>query len=112
MFTVGIFSTHLPYIAFVFFYAYFFIFGIQKATNGELSNDEKTLLTEARVIDHFDTTSQQYSFHYADFQLIKNQTSQKKYIFEKRIKQSCFIRDKLVNTNFSFPLFSRPPPVI
>ena len=29
MFTIGIFSTHIPYIAFIFFYAYFLIFGIE-----------------------------------------------------------------------------------
>ena len=111
MFTVGLFSTHLPYIAFVFFYAYFLIFGIQKASNGDFSNDEKTLLTEARIIDHLDTVSQQNSFQYANFNLIESKTSEKFY-FEKRIKFNCFIRDKLVSTNFSFPLFSRPPPVI
>lgn len=112
MFTVGLFSTHLPYIAFVFFYAYFLIFGIQKASNGDFSNDEKTLLAEARIIDHFDTVSQQNSFHYANFNLIESKASEKKLLLEKRIKYNCFIRDKLVNTKFLFPLFSRPPPII
>jgi hypothetical protein len=33
MFTIGIFTTHLPYIAFVVFYAFFLFFGVNKASS-------------------------------------------------------------------------------
>jgi hypothetical protein len=41
MFTFGLFTTHFPYLAFVVFYAYFLIFGVGKATSGEIESDEK-----------------------------------------------------------------------
>ncbi len=46
MFTVGIFSTHLPYIAFVFFYVFFLTVGLPRATPGELLPEGKVIRTE------------------------------------------------------------------
>jgi len=49
MFTVGIFSTHLPYIAFVFFYVFFLTVGLPRATPGELVPEEKIIRSEISV---------------------------------------------------------------
>lgn len=42
MFTVGLFTTHIPYIAFVFFYAFFFLFGYQKLADENFPTEEKS----------------------------------------------------------------------
>lgn len=52
MFTVGIFTTHIPYLAFVVFYAYFLIFGIDKASKGELNTPVKSIVAEYQVSSH------------------------------------------------------------
>jgi hypothetical protein len=110
MFTVGIFSTHIPYLAFVFFYVYFFIFGVQKASNGELSSYEKTILSESRLIHQFDHSANKQNFHYHEFYAILNPNVNRKIQFEKKIKQGCFIRNQINNPNFTFSFFNRPPP--
>lgn len=46
MFTFGIFTTHLPYLAFVFFYVYFLIFGMEKASDGKIQISEKSTTIE------------------------------------------------------------------
>jgi hypothetical protein len=47
MFTIGIFTTHLPYIAFVVFYAFFLLFGVNKASSGEIQWGENNLVLKA-----------------------------------------------------------------
>ncbi|MDD2380076.1 MAG: hypothetical protein WCY58_09030 [Mariniphaga sp.] len=49
MFTVGIFSTHIPYLAFVFFYALFFLFGLQKEPFGNATSEENVLTSKISV---------------------------------------------------------------
>ncbi len=46
MFTFGIFTTHLPYIALVVFYAFFWIFGVNKASSGELEFGKSRISAE------------------------------------------------------------------
>lgn len=41
MFTFGIFTTHIPYIAVVAFYAFFLLFGVEKASSGEIHTDNR-----------------------------------------------------------------------
>ena len=41
MFTFGIFTTHIPYIAVVAFYAFFLLFGAEKASSGEIPSDNR-----------------------------------------------------------------------
>jgi hypothetical protein len=47
MFTIGIFTTHLPYIAFVVFYAFFLLFGVNKASSGEIQWGESSIILKA-----------------------------------------------------------------
>ena len=112
MFTVGIFSTHLPYVAFVLFYAFFFLFGIQKASAGELGGGENIIQAETSVVyihdvgnheeqsvaifSHFYTTSELGRMFFAD---------RKTKFFET-------VPVQLNPVNFCFSRFSRPPPIV
>jgi phosphotransferase system glucose/maltose/N-acetylglucosamine-specific IIC component len=49
MFTIGIFTTHIPYIAFVVFYVFFVLFGVGKASSGELTSGENQILSSYSV---------------------------------------------------------------
>jgi hypothetical protein len=111
MFTVGIFSTHLPYLAFVLFYAFFFLVGIPKASAGDLSNEERFIKTEIPAVTDFQFSEKngyagQFDSYFDlrqpnDFEI----TSYKKLKFLsfhlKQIRQNCCI----------FAHFSRPPPL-
>ncbi|HPF50671.1 MAG TPA: hypothetical protein PK335_03805 [Draconibacterium sp.] len=55
MFTVGIFTTHIPYVAFVVFYAYFLIFGVEKASKGEINTQAKSITAEYQVTNYVNT---------------------------------------------------------
>jgi len=63
MFTVGIFTTHIPYLAFVVFYAYFLIFGIDKASKGEINTPAKSIVAEYQVTSHVNTDNVS-NYHY------------------------------------------------
>jgi hypothetical protein len=58
MFTLGIFTTHLPYIALVMFYAFFWIFGVNKASSGELQLSENKITFEIVAEKSFTNTTQ------------------------------------------------------
>jgi hypothetical protein len=45
MFTIGIFTTHIPYIAFVAFYAFFILFGVGKASAGDFTSSDNQIQT-------------------------------------------------------------------
>lgn len=110
MFTVGIFSTHLPYIAFVFFYAFFFLFGIPKATTGELSSGEKVLQTETQLVQNIvysgeedfskNQVSHFYFYHSANFELAFREKPTFPDSHRLKVKQS----------DFCYSRFGRPPP--
>lgn len=112
MFTIGIFSTHLPYLAFVFFYAYFFIFGIQKANNEELSSNEKTYLTESQTIHTISSQVEHQNFHYYEFLTNLNSKNTQKVQFKKPLKLTCFSQNQIINSYIQVSLLNRPPPSI
>jgi len=112
MFTVGIFSTHLPYLAFVFFYAWFMLFGVQKASNGELSAVEKSCLTETHSIHQTNTVLTHQNFYYTDFYSAFIPKFRRKYEVKQKIKHGCYILTRLHAGCCSFSQFNRPPPVM
>jgi len=111
MFTVGIFSTHLPYIAFVFFYAFFFLFGIQKASavevNGEASIKILSVKTDAHT--NFSEGYNIYSSH--DNNVSRLQLTYYKYFDDKILGVFLSRKDHIVQILLHTPLFYRPPPV-
>lgn len=111
MFTFGIFSTHFPYIAVVVFYAYFFIFGANKASTGEIqinSSEFKTELHSDRTYTEFNDNS---NFYYQnDFDFYTYSSDFKKNFFKRKIKYQSFFFAKIAQSGFNTVHFSRPPP--
>ncbi len=57
MFTFGIFTTHIPYIAVVAFYAFFLLFGAEKASSGEIHSDNRhAFMADFKVTDNLNFT--------------------------------------------------------
>lgn len=112
MFTFGIFTTHLPYVAFAVFYAYFLLFGVNKAVSGEIENGEKLCKTEWTARNHFNKEDVK-AFHYSDFHCDEIQ-NQRHSVFEAKpgiipleFQASFFISEK-----YFTQLFCRPPPAV
>lgn len=112
MFTFGIFTTHLPYVAVVAFYAYFLIFGVNKAVNGEIEICDNAfkieLQSERSDVDLNDNTN----FYYQnDFDFYSHSYFEET-VFKRKIKyQNSFFAENL-QSGFYSPCFSRPPPSI
>ena len=110
MFTIGIFSTHIPYIAFVLFYAYFFVAGVNKAVAGEIPAEENFYTSEIYASDisidldtyHFfcEVSDQGKSVHFEDF-LFKQKINYPEYSYTK------FRSEFYFESNFC-----RPPPAV
>ncbi|MDB4584563.1 hypothetical protein N9164_15535, partial [Draconibacterium sp.] len=49
MFTFGIFTTHIPYIAIVAFYAYFLIFGVNQTASDKIKITEKSATVQIHL---------------------------------------------------------------
>jgi len=111
MFTVGIFSTHLPYIAFVFFYAFFFIFGIQKASAGEVSGEASVKILSLKTDAHTNFSEGHNIYSFQDNHVSRVQLTYYKY-FDDKI-QGVFLsrKDHIAQILLHTPLFCRPPPV-
>lgn len=110
MFTVGIFSTHLPYLAFVFFYAWFMLFGVQKASNGEPTTVEKSCFTEIHSLHQTNTNLTHQNFHYTDFYSAHIRKSKRKIQLKQKIKYGCSLLTRFKPGCCSISLFNRPPP--
>jgi hypothetical protein len=106
MFTVGLFSTHIPYIAFVFFYAFFFLFGIQKAHAGELSGTEKVSVVASYQIT--ETEDEACISYFSTFcaNPVKKNISPPVTIL-KLLSDNALPE---ISIEFDFSRFSRPPP--
>jgi hypothetical protein len=110
MFTFGIFSTHLPYVAVVAFYAYFLIFGVNKAANGEIENSEAGFMIELESNRSFESLNDDSNFYYQrDFDFYAHSYLERS-IFKRKIKyQNSFIAETL-QSGFYSTHFGRPPP--
>uniref|UniRef100_UPI003217FA5A hypothetical protein n=1 Tax=uncultured Draconibacterium sp. TaxID=1573823 RepID=UPI003217FA5A len=111
MFTVGIFTTHIPYIAMVAFYAYFLIFGIHEATEGKVQVSEKSFIvqthlnSDSEVINTSDCTC-----FYTAFAEEVLSAFYKKTKVKQRWKHFCVDRF-LPQNQPDNTIFGRPPPV-
>ncbi|MBN1985714.1 MAG: hypothetical protein JW761_05385 [Prolixibacteraceae bacterium] len=110
MFITGIFSTHIPYIAFLLFYAYFFVAGVNKAVSGEFPAEENFCKTEIYASDTF-TASDIDTYHF--FSKVSDCSGLGKYedfLFKQKINYPGY-SDSEFNPEFCFEtLFCRPPP--
>ena len=108
MFTVGIFTTHIPYIAFVVFYAYFILFGINKASSGELSATDSEIKTQITFSPNSNKSIQDtYNYHaYGDF--IPNNFND--IVFTRQVFLPKIYLNKFRSAEIYIATFCRPPP--
>jgi hypothetical protein len=110
MFTVGIFTTHIPYIAFVVFYAWFLLFGVGKAASGEIETGEKYCKTEWVAENHYDISDSNSGNYYVVQGLINNYGFEEIDFKRKLIyPEYAFLEHK--QDYFCSSLFCRPPPL-
>ncbi len=110
MFTFGIFTTHFPYVVFVVFYAYFLIFGVNKAATGELQISDSNFKTEVQASRSYADLNVDSNYYYqtdVDFYL---QSHFEESIFKRKIKDQCSFYTETLQTGFNPIHFSRPPP--
>lgn len=110
MFTFGIFTTHFPYIAVVAFYAYFLIFGVNKAATGEIEVSEIQFKTEIQSCRSYADLNDNSNYYYQtniDFYL---HSHFEESIFKRKIKYQCNFHAETPQTGFNNVHFSRPPP--
>ncbi len=112
MFTVGIFTTHIPYIALVVFYAFFFLFGVNATDAENVQESEKNISIELPVRQLIDVFTTQSNFHYlSDFDFSIHKTFSENVVRRKLVHQSWL--QKLHWQHFlSNSLSNRPPPFL
>lgn len=111
MFTVGIFTTHLPYVAIVAFYAYFLIFNVDKASDTDVSTES---------VINIEIDSENFNIlpcYYTDLCLtctknIQRNATLENHVFKRKLKHPDFIYSHYRHEYFCFSCISRPPPVI
>ncbi len=111
MFTFGIFTTHFPYLAFLFFYAYFLLFGVKEASNGNIRVTENSQQVEFNLNTQHKTYVSDLVYNFEN-QCIKEEETTLPQIFQQphrkgRLKSTHFKQD--ANPNL---FFCRPPPVL
>ncbi len=111
MFSFGIFTTHIPYLAFVAFYAYFLLFGISKASAGELQSGETKFKTEFHAAKHYSgTNNPTYKLSKADFALFRL-SNLEELLLQRTPNHPFFVTCEYQQGHFSADQFSRPPPL-
>ncbi|SHI94036.1 hypothetical protein SAMN05444280_10872 [Tangfeifania diversioriginum] len=112
MFTIGIFSTHIPYIALVAFYAYFLLFGMEKASKGEIVAENATSsLYEVQVADHFDAKNT-CCFYYQTTDSFAAQEKFEEFIFKRKISRKALTDNLYYRFHFIPGTSNRPPPTL
>ncbi|MDX8337835.1 hypothetical protein SLH46_01490 [Draconibacterium sp. IB214405] len=108
MFTVGIFTTHFPYVVFIVFYAYFLLFGVEQAHDGKIQVAEKSVQIEYHVNHAHANAETSQTFNY---QSALNYSFNESCDEINRIKK-WIIREALYHSQDTFleTPFSRPPP--
>jgi len=107
MFTVGIFTTHIPYVAFVVFYVYFLIFGVEKASKGDIQSSEKNFLTEYQVSTHFNANDHS-NFNYHSY--FESATDFACCLFKPKITYGERAFTLFHHVEILTSLYNRPPP--
>ena len=111
MFTFGIFTTHIPYIAMIAFYAYFLLFGVNKCDDSKV----KVADNSHTIQIHIDNSVEQapvntFSFYSALLEKTENDIVEKSIVKQK---WKHFSVDKVFTAEHpENALFGRPPPVL
>jgi hypothetical protein len=112
MFTVGIFTTHIPYIAFGVFYAFIFLFGVNMPVKEEVQITDNKFKIELQTSKSFADSNAEFNFHYQDDIDFSKYTRFEESLFKRKlIHQSA-----LITIHWQYctgnSLFCRPPPSI
>ncbi len=112
MFTVGIFTTHFPYIAFVVFYACIFLFGVNTPGNDDIHVDESKFNIEVQTSVSFVDLNSNSNFHYqTDFEFHTNSGFEES-VFKRKLNH----HSTHISWHWKFclcnSLFCRPPPTL
>lgn len=111
MFTVGIFTTHIPYIVFIACYAWFILFGVEQAHEGKIKIAEKSIQIEYHVNHAKATAERSPAFYYqAEFDLgcqnnCANLISVQKWKIHPALR--FYAKDIILDSPFC-----RPPPAL
>ena len=111
MFTFGIFTTHIPYIAFVVFYAYFLIFGVEKASKGEIQAPGNTIIAEMHAMQHISADDEACYYYQADADFIAHSTFEI-FHFKRKVRHRITISTLFHQFEIFTSLSNRPPPYI
>jgi hypothetical protein len=112
MFTVGIFTTHIPYIVLVVLYAWCLLFGVSKAPLSEVEAEEKLNQTELFALPHI-TKEIVKAINFYDFQSAKHISYLFRFIdSHANAHWPKHSQPFLKTESFVNKLFGRPPPVI
>lgn len=113
MFTFGIFTTHIPYIAMLAFYAYFLLFGVNTPADDKNQVAENTHTVQIQTNDNDAVeinSTNTYSYHCSFLNDIPDN------IFEQSVEKQKW---KHFGVDRTFPLdyaenalFGRPPPAL
>ena len=109
MFTVGIFTTHIPYIAMIAFYAYFLLFGVSRANEGKVEITEKSNLVQIHIDNSIETIADDTYCFYTSFEHVNEA-----FVFERNtVKQKwkhCCVSKIILQDHSGNSILSRPPP--
>ena len=109
MFTFGIFTSHIPYIAMVVFYAWFLFAGLSKNNSGKIKIAEKSATVQIHLNNSDEiVNADNYCFYDAFTHVVASavfEKSKEKQKWKDFNKASTLPKYFVVNT-----LFSRPPP--
>ncbi len=112
MFTVGIFTTHIPYIAFVVFYAFFILFGINSPAEEEVKVSKSKFNIELQISESLADANAVSNFHYqtdfdfSDYNKFENS------LFKRKINHQCELKKVHWQYFLSNSLSNRPPPIL
>ena len=111
MFTFGIFTSHIPYIAFVIFYAFLFISGINKITAGEIQNSGNELRIAQESGSRLTESPKTYYVVSADDNGLSCDYHFDGNLFKRKIPLPVFEYLNIKSGYSHPPCFSRPPPL-
>jgi hypothetical protein len=110
MFTIGIFSTHIPYVAFVFFYALFFLFSFQKVSSCEPEGNEKTISMEISFTSIVQQGLQDEPPNSTDYHFYTSFGRRETFNFDQKTHLLFLLTEEADSFFFCLAQFSRPPP--
>ena len=111
MFTFGLFTTHIPYIAFVISFAYCMFSGVDNVNNGKVRLAENSVWVQQQVNDFDKTTVSTCNYHFERY----NEQAKNDLIFCLHFKQKWKLdfKSSIQHQNFiAEQPFCRPPPVM